>query len=488
MSVRVSPEIAIIPGASIRAVPQPEPPARGRRAARPAPAAPRGARHRRRTTRKRAGRRRRCQPRALPQGWTVDAAAADGEVLARGRSADGALSRCGPPRQRRRPASTTSRRSSRRAARRSTRGYQVIEYPHIRRAAHLRRGATSTLKVIDVKTAPNLTRRLHHGRRRRGAGRARAARASKVEMLERRRSRVGQSVALPDHRHRRARLRTARDLRANNSRLLDYVHERRHADRAVQQVRVQRRRSTGRIRRRSARDRVTDEYAPVQVLEPARSACSTRRTRLTDATWKSWVQERGLYFLGEHDSRYRDLVALEDPFPYNKGEKRGALVEAQYGKGRWVYVGLGLWRELPCRRGRRLPVARESHQPQRSCRQKAPRPSDRLRRLAWRRVFRPDQVTLRPLRGLTTRAGGTLFPDQRGALRCTTRRKTLMPFILDPQLEHLLRRAGFGARPDELDIYRARGRSTAPSRAARELRARSGRCRQQDRQRRATWA
>ena len=59
------------------------------------------------------------------------------------------------------------------------------------------------------------------------------------------------------------------------------------------------------------------------------------------------MQERGLYFLGEKDSRYRDLVALADPFPANSGEKRGALVEAQYGKGRWVYVGLGLWRELP---------------------------------------------------------------------------------------------------------------------------------------------
>jgi hypothetical protein len=27
--------------------------------------------------------------------------------------------------------------------------------------------------------------------------------------------------------------------------------------------------------------------------------------------------------------------------------KTGALVEANYGKGRWVYVGLGLWRQLP---------------------------------------------------------------------------------------------------------------------------------------------
>ena len=27
--------------------------------------------------------------------------------------------------------------------------------------------------------------------------------------------------------------------------------------------------------------------------------------------------------------------------------RRGALVEAEVGKGRWIYVGLGLWRQLP---------------------------------------------------------------------------------------------------------------------------------------------
>ena len=79
----------------------------------------------------------------------------------------------------------------------------------------------------------------------------------------------------------------------------------------------------------------------------ATARSSTRRTGSTSGTWKNWVQERGLYFLGERDPRYKDLVALDEPFPYNKGEKRGALVETQYGKGRWIYVGLGLWRELP---------------------------------------------------------------------------------------------------------------------------------------------
>ena len=42
-----------------------------------------------------------------------------------------------------------------------------------------------------------------------------------------------------------------------------------------------------------------------------------------------------------------DLVQLEDPFPHNPGAKTGALVEAKVGKGRWIYLGLGLWRQLP---------------------------------------------------------------------------------------------------------------------------------------------
>ena len=36
-----------------------------------------------------------------------------------------------------------------------SRGYQVVEYPHIRRA-HIYRDAEVVLKVIDVKIAPNL--------------------------------------------------------------------------------------------------------------------------------------------------------------------------------------------------------------------------------------------------------------------------------------------------------------------------------------------
>src|SRR5690606_23086176 len=92
-------------------------------------------------------------------------------------------------------------------------------------------------------------------------------------------------------------------------------------------------------------DRVTDENAPIRILEPT-DPIFTTPNRITEEAWDGWVQERGLYFMGDRDSRYRALVAVTDPFPYNPGEKQGGLMAANYGKGRWIYVGLGLWRQV----------------------------------------------------------------------------------------------------------------------------------------------
>ena len=93
-------------------------------------------------------------------------------------------------------------------------------------------------------------------------------------------------------------------------------------------------------------DRVTDENAPIEVLVP-NDPVFTRPNAIGADSWTGWVQERGTYFLGQKDPRYVDLVRSRDPFPYNAGDKTGAFVEAHVGKGRWFYVGLGLWRQLP---------------------------------------------------------------------------------------------------------------------------------------------
>lgn len=42
-----------------------------------------------------------------------------------------------------------------------------------------------------------------------------------------------------------------------------------------------------------------------------------------------------------------DLVSMTDSLTDNPGEKVGAMVEAKYGRGKWIYLGLGLWRQLP---------------------------------------------------------------------------------------------------------------------------------------------
>ena len=92
--------------------------------------------------------------------------------------------------------------------------------------------------------------------------------------------------------------------------------------------------------------RVTDENSPVTVLQPEHPLF-VHPNPITSAAWRGWAQERGLYFLGERDPRYVDLIELVEPFELNAGPKRGALVEARTGRGRWIYVGLGLWRQLP---------------------------------------------------------------------------------------------------------------------------------------------
>jgi hypothetical protein len=135
------------------------------------------------------------------------------------------------------------------------------------------------------------------------------------------------------------------DLKAHNARLLDYV--RGGGTLVVQYTRGDFNEAQyGPYPAKSGSARVTDENAPVEVLAP-KDPVFTFPNALGADTWAHWVQERGLAFLGEKDPRYVDLVQLQDPFPANSGMKRGALVEAAYGKGRWFYVGLGLWRELP---------------------------------------------------------------------------------------------------------------------------------------------
>ena len=223
------------------------------------------------------------------------------------------------------------------------RGFQVLEYPHIGRR-HLVHRSDTVVKVIAVALEPGLRVGYIDG-----VGDevplAIEQLGAELEHL------TADQLAYGDLSGFDVIVTGVRayernpDLRANNDRLLDYVEaggtfivqynkfEFNEAQYGPYPVRV-------------SRARVTDEAAPVRILARDHQLFGVPN-EISDATWADWVQERGLYFLGDKDPAYADLIELSDPFPSNPGVKLGALVEARYGDGRWLYVGLGLWRQLP---------------------------------------------------------------------------------------------------------------------------------------------
>lgn len=135
------------------------------------------------------------------------------------------------------------------------------------------------------------------------------------------------------------------DLRAYNDRLLDYVEQ--GGTVLVQYNKFEFNDAQwGPYPILVSRNRVTVEEAPVRILDPDHPVFNFPN-RVTEDDWKDWVHERGTYFIGEKDERYVDLLASEDPWPYNAGEKLGVFVETRYGQGRWIYTGLGFYRQLP---------------------------------------------------------------------------------------------------------------------------------------------
>jgi hypothetical protein len=89
--------------------------------------------------------------------------------------------------------------------------------------------------------------------------------------------------------------------------------------------------------------RVTMEDAPVTVLRPAHPLLTTPN-RIGASDWAGWVQERSTYMPSVIDKRYTPLLRMNDP---DEPANDGALLVAPVGKGRYVYVTLALFRQLP---------------------------------------------------------------------------------------------------------------------------------------------
>jgi hypothetical protein len=220
-------------------------------------------------------------------------------------------------------------------------GFQVVEYAHTRRR-QLEIPAAVTVKVMDVRLAPKLNIGYVMGTGDEVPAALRGLGAS-VQILD------GDQLSWGDLSRYDAVVIGVRaydsreDLRANNKRILDYAS-------AGGTVVVQYNRNNtwaqyAPYTARFSTTRVTDENGEVQILA-SDDPLFHYPNEIGESVWRNWVQERGAYFLEPQDQRYTELIQIQEPFEHNAGWKKGALVSAPVGKGRWVFVGLGLWRQV----------------------------------------------------------------------------------------------------------------------------------------------
>jgi hypothetical protein len=90
-------------------------------------------------------------------------------------------------------------------------------------------------------------------------------------------------------------------------------------------------------------NRVTEEDAPVRVLDPASPLLNTPN-RITDADFSDWVQERASYMPPTFDGRYHTVLSMNDT---SEPPNDAAILTAAIGKGTYVYTTLSFFRQLP---------------------------------------------------------------------------------------------------------------------------------------------
>jgi len=137
---------------------------------------------------------------------------------------------------------------------------------------------------------------------------------------------------------------TQKDVAANNQKLLDFVS-------AGGTLVVQYNTSVGDFNSghftpypaELSRERVSVEEAPVKILAPEDGVFHYPNT-ITARDFDGWVQERGLYFMDKWDDHFKPLLSCHDP---GEDAQKGGLLQAQYGKGTYIYTGYAFFRQLP---------------------------------------------------------------------------------------------------------------------------------------------
>ncbi len=90
--------------------------------------------------------------------------------------------------------------------------------------------------------------------------------------------------------------------------------------------------------------RVTNEESAVEFLDK-NSPLLNWPNKITSKDFNGWIQERGVYFADKWAPQYKPVLAMKDPGETDN--RNGSLIMAEYGKGRFIYTGLVLFRQLP---------------------------------------------------------------------------------------------------------------------------------------------
>jgi len=135
------------------------------------------------------------------------------------------------------------------------------------------------------------------------------------------------------------------DLIANNARMLDYVKQG-----GVFVIQYNRREPWNKAQYApypakiaSNDDRVTDENAPVTMLDPEHPVFNFPN-QITLRDFDGWVQERGLYFIQDRDSHFKPLLVSGDP---GRKPLDGGLLIADHGAGKYILTSYAWFRQLP---------------------------------------------------------------------------------------------------------------------------------------------
>ncbi len=89
--------------------------------------------------------------------------------------------------------------------------------------------------------------------------------------------------------------------------------------------------------------RITVEESPLRFINQNHQLLNFPN-KITSVDFDNWVQERGLYFADQWDSKYETILAGNDP---NEKELAGGTLFARYGKGVFIFTGLSWFRQLP---------------------------------------------------------------------------------------------------------------------------------------------